>query len=62
MQILFKVAQFWMPFNSREHGSPAETKPDSTLLAQGVKMDYILLDLKLGSKFCECKDQSLLKN
>jgi hypothetical protein len=35
---------------THNHGSPAETKPDSTIRTQGVKMFYILLDPKLDSK------------
>ena len=35
---------------NQKHGSPAETKPDSTIFAQGAKMDCILLDPKLYSK------------
>ena len=33
-----------------EHDSPTEAKPASTILTQGVKMGYILLDPKLDSK------------
>jgi hypothetical protein len=39
-----------MSTSTHEHGSPAETKPASTILTQGVKMGYILLDPKLDSK------------
>ena len=40
-----------------KHGSPAETKPDSTICTQGVKMDYILLDPKLHSKVWQIKQR-----
>ncbi len=33
-----------------KHGSPIETKPESTICTQRVKMGYILLDPKLDSK------------
>ena len=32
---------------SHEHGSPAETKPDRTIYAHGIKVANILLDPKL---------------
>jgi hypothetical protein len=35
---------------THQQGSPAETKPDSTIRAQGVKMNEILLDPKLRYK------------
>jgi hypothetical protein len=35
---------------THEHGQTAETKPDSTIRTQRVKMGYILKDPKLDSK------------
>ena len=45
---------------SHEHGSPAETKPDRTIYAHGIKVANILLDTKLYSKVLGIWHQSLL--
>ena len=39
-----------MTISNHEHGRPAETKPDSTIFTQRVKIGGILLDPKLCSK------------
>ena len=50
-----------MTSSSQEHGRPAETKPDSTIRAQGVKMNEILLDPKLDSKIFRIQGLSAYK-
>jgi len=45
-----RVTRHLISTSIHEHGSPAETKPGSTIYAQGVKRTGILLDPKLDSK------------
>jgi len=35
---------------NQQHARPAEAEPDRTIFTQWVKIGYILLDPKLGSK------------
>jgi hypothetical protein len=42
-----RVTRHWITTNSHEHGRPAETKPDSTIPTQQVKMGGILADPKV---------------
>jgi len=42
-----RVKRHLISTSSHEHGQPAETKPDSTMFTQGVKMGCIQEDLKL---------------
>jgi hypothetical protein len=44
-----------MTTTPHEHGSPAKTKPDSTIFKQGVKVSYILKEPKLYSKVLTIK-------
>ena len=55
-----RVKRHFLTTPSNLHGSPAEFKPESTILTQRVKMGYILLDTKLYSKVLGIWHQSLL--
>jgi hypothetical protein len=54
-----RVKRHLISTTSHEHGSPAETKPDRTICAQGTKMGYILQDPKLYSKVPRFKESML---
>ena len=45
-----RVKRHLISTSNQKHGRPAETKPDSTIFTQRVKMNGILLDPKLYSK------------
>jgi len=45
-----RVTRHLIATRTHEHGSPAEINADSTILTQGVKMGYILVDPKLYLK------------
>jgi hypothetical protein len=45
-----RVKRHLISTSTHEHGQPAETKPNSTIRTQRVKVSYNLLDPKLDSK------------
>jgi hypothetical protein len=45
-----RVKRHWITTSTHKHGRPAEAEPESTIYAQSVKVDYILLDPKLYLK------------
>jgi hypothetical protein len=54
-----RVKRHFKTNSTHEHGTPAETKPDSTIYTQGTKMGYILQDPKLYSKVPRFKESML---